>query len=474
VKLLFVASELAPLAQTGGLGDAVAGLAAALVARGHAVTCVLPAYRSLLAHPECPALASEPGPQLSGVPGPLRWLRGTLESGAGLCLFDAPGLYTGDQLYGEPDQQVLRFASLARAAASLAVEECPDVLVAHDWHAALAPACLRTIFDAGPGRAVATVQVIHNNAHQGRFQASAMAQTGLPAELFQPEGLEFFGDLCLLKGGLLFADRIVAVSPQYAEELRTPAQGNGLEGVYNSRAHLLYGIANGIDTQRYDPSTDAELPARFSALEIEGRAQCRKALLQQLRLDVPASGLFLTAIGRFAEQKGWDVLADALPHLVAAGASIALLGDGDAEISTRLRAAANRASQRIHLSIGWNEPMARRLYGGADAVLVPSRFEPCGLVQLLAQRYGCLPIAHRVGGLVDTIRDGETGVLFSPLSTRELVKATLRGAALVAQRGEAALSQDLASLDVSWTEPARLWETLLLAAAEEARVRAGG
>ena len=345
-------------------------------------------------------------------------------------------------------------------------------MVAHDWHAALTLACLRTLFDAGPVRGIGTVQVVHNNAYQGRFAASAMPQTGLPAELFQPDGLEFFGDLCLLKGGLVFAERIVAVSPRYAEELQTAEFGNGLEGVYRARAHRLSGIVNGIDTERFDPATDSALPARYSAREIAGRAQCRRKLLQELELDAPPAGRLLTAIGRFADQKGWDVLAEALPGLVAAGASIALLGNGDEDIAAALAGAAEQSPRRIRLVREWNEPLSRRLYAGADAVLVPSRFEPCGLVQLLAQRYGCLPIAHRVGGLADTIRDGQSGILFSPLSPKQLVAAVERGAALVEQRGAAPLSQDLARLDVSWAEPARRWEALLSDAASEARARA--
>lgn len=472
MKIHFVCSELVPLAQTGGLGDAVAGLAAALVARGHEVVCVLPAYASLLAHSECPPLAGFPGPAIPGNR-PSRWLRGALASGIELCLLDVPGLYAEGGFYdGDAVQQVSRFASLSMAAAALAADEQPDALVAHDWQGALALCHLRTRFDEGPGRSVAALQVVHNGAHQGRFGASLMAHTGLPGDLFHADGLEFYGDLCLLKGALMTADRIVAVSPQYASELVTPEGGFGLEGVYASRSERLSGIANGIDAVRFDPANDPVLAAPFSADEIAGRAECRSAVLGELELKEPPPGRFLAAVGRFDHQKGWDVLADALPDMLDAGAHVALLGEGDTTIAAQLVDTVERFPGRLQLFVGWNDELARRLYAGADAVLVPSRFEPCGLVQLIAQRYGCLPIAHRVGGLVDTIRDAETGILFSPLTPHELIEAVERGVALIERRSSSGLSAELARLDVSWAEPARRWEELLVAATQEARGRA--
>jgi starch synthase len=213
------------------------------------------------------------------------------------------------------------------------------------------------------------------------------------------------------------------------------------------------------------------LPERFSAAAPNGKQRARERVLAELGLERPAPGRFLAAIGRLTVQKGWDVLSAALPALVASGASIALLGDGDRAIADSLLAASARFPGRVHVSISWSDRAARRLYGAADALLVPSRFEPAGLVQLTAQRYGALPIAHRTGGLVDTIRDGDTGILFSPLTPSALIGAANRAAKLFAERGPERLSRDLLRLDVSWARSAAQWETTLEEVAREARAR---
>jgi starch synthase len=471
LRLVFASAELAPLAQTGGLGDAVAGLAGALAARGHAVTCLLPAWPAATRHAElaelrdaAPVRLALPGGERAG-----RWRAGKL-GGVGLELLELGELFERDAPYGGPDEG-LRFVAFSRAAAARCAELAPDVFVAHDWHAALAVCALHALFGVGPPRAIGSVQVVHNNAHAGRYPAALWPATGLPGELFRPEGLEFHGDLCLLKGGLAWADRIVAVSPSYAAELETPEQGDGLEGLYRYRHPRLTGIVNGIDAARYDPTSDPALPARFGPRDASGRARCREALLGELGLEAPAPGRLLGAVGRLARQKGWDVLVEAVGALVARGFTLALLGDGDPALAAALRAAARRWPARVAFTAGWNDALARRLYAGADAVLVPSRFEPCGLVQLLAQRYGALPIAHRVGGLQDTIEDARTGILFAPLTAEALVAAAERGAALL-EEGGAALVRRLLALDVSWRRPAARWERLLAAVAREGAARA--
>lgn len=476
LRLHFAAAELAPLALSGGLGEAVAGLAAALAARGHELTCLLPAHRRALESPALPPL-TEAGAVRLAVPGGAgalagRWLEGRLGA-LRVLLLDLPALYDRPRLYDGTAGagEALRFVAFARAVAERAAAETPEVLVAHDWHAALALACLRTLHDFGAARAIGCVQVVHNSAYQGRFAASAMALTGLPPELFHPDALEFWGDLCLLKGGLVWADRIVTVSPTHAGELQTAAFGGGLEGLYRWRARRLVGIANGIDVERHDPATDAALAARYDAHYPKPKAACREALLGALGLATPAPGRLLGAIGRLAEQKGWDVLADAIPRLVEQGASLVLLGDGDALLAERLRAAAGRFPSRVAVVIGWDEGLARRIYAGADGMLVPSRFEPCGLVQLVAQRYGTLPVAHRVGGLADTIEDGVSGVLFEPLTPTAIAGAAERAALLVQEQGADKVARRLLALDVSWRAPAAAYETLLAAVAREARRR---
>jgi len=471
LRVVFASAELAPLARTGGLGDAVAGLAGALAARGHAVTCLLPAWPAAARHASLAPLRDAaaarvalPGGERTG-----RW-RGAPLGGFAVELLELAELFERSAPYGGADEG-LRFVAFSRAAAARAAALAPDVFVAHDWHAALAVCALHTLFGVGPPRAVGSVQAVHNNAHAGRFPATLWPATALPAELFRPDGLEFHGDLCLLKGGLAWADRIVAVSPSYAAELETPEHGEGLDGLYRYRHHRLAGIANGIDAALYDPASDAALAARYGPGELAGRAQCRKALCAELGLEAPAPGRLLGAVGRLALQKGWDVLAEALDALVARGFAVAMAGDGDPALAAALRAAARRWPRRVAFAAGWNDALARRLYAGVDALLVPSRFEPCGLVQLLAQRYGALPIAHRVGGLRDTIADAKTGVLFAPLSAGALVGAAERGAALVEARGDA-LVRRLLALDVSWRRPAARWERLLSAVAREGAARA--
>ncbi len=488
MRIVFATAELAPLVQSGGLGDAVTGLALALAARGHAVTCVLPAYRSALQRPDCPALAPA-GEMRIGLPdGELvgRWLGGTLAPGVTLRLLDLPMLYDRPGLYHENGvdyaDNPLRFMALARAAAYLCEADPPDALVAHDWHAALAIGTLRAVFPHGPSRTTATVQVIHNNAFQGRVPPDLYPLTGLPPGHYHPDGVEAWGSLCLLKAGLMYADRIVAVSPGYAREIQRAPAGEGLEGAYTFLSHRLSGIANGLDTERFDPAADEALPVRYSAARPSGKARCRTALLAELGLARTKPGRLLGAIGRLAHQKGWDVLADAADGLVASGASLVLLGDGEPEIAAQLAAAAERHPKRIALRTGFDNALARRIYAGCDAILVPSRFEHCGLVQLIAQRYGAVPVAHRVGGLADTIaeprrkRDGldwsaATGVLFSPLSEGPLVAAAGAVAGL-ADAGELRdLQARLLGLDVSWKAPARRWEQLLRAAVREAQER---
>lgn len=471
LRIAFASAELAPLAQTGGLGDAVAGLASALAERGHEVTCLLPGWRSALTHPSLQAL-EEAAPARLGLPGGERlgrWWAARL-GGVRTELLVLDRLFDRDSPYGDAEEG-LRFVAFSRAAAARCAELVPDVFVAHDWHAALGVCALRTFWSTGASRAIGSVQVVHNNAHTGRYGSALFPATGLPGELFRPDGLEFHGDLCLLKGGLAWADRIVAVSPSYAAELETPDQGGGLEGLYRYRRHRLDGIVNGIDTDRYDPARDEALAATFGRRDLAGRGLCREAVRTELGLEPTAPGHLLAAIGRFAVQKGWDVLAGALDALVSRGFAVALLGNGDASIAAGMRATARRWPGRVAVVVGWDDALARRLYAGADALLVPSRFEPCGLVQLYAQRYGALPVAHRVGGLQDTIRDGETGILFSPLSAQALVEAAERASALIAARGPT-LVRRLLSLDVSWRRPAARWERLLSAVAREAAARA--
>jgi starch synthase len=471
LRVAFAASEYAPLLQTGGLGDAVAGLAGALAERGHELHCLLPGLGSLWddpigrrLEPDAAEVACLPDGSERG-----RWWTAELD-GVHLHVLDVPSVRTRDALYGGLDE-VPRFIAFSRGAAARVAAIVPDVFVAHDWHAALAICLLRTLHDMGPRRGIGVVQVLHNAAHTGICGESERWATGLPPELFQPDGVEFHGMLSLLKGGVVWADRIVAVSPRYAEEITTPAFGEGLDGLYRYRAHRLVGVANGIDTVRYDPSADPAIATPFGTRRPQGREECRVALLQEVGLELAPEGLLLGAIGRLVPQKGWDVLLEALPALVERGARLVLVGDGDASLAGQLAAAARHHPRSIVFRRGWDDAFARRVYAGTDAILVPSRFEPCGLVQLMAQRYGALPVAHAVGGLCDTIADEETGILFEPLSVDALVEAVERADRLIAERGRRAVAKALMRLDVSWRGPAKRWERILRRVADEAAAR---
>lgn len=484
MKVLFSSAELGPVVQSGGLGDAVSGLARALGTLGHEVVVVVPGYRSALRSPHCPRLIdkgpihvrcrSERGP--AGVVEQRgRLLSGQLFHNVEVVFVDLPALFDRPGLYGEHgrdyDDNGLRFIAFARAAAYVAEAREVDVFVAHDWHASLGVAALSTSMARGRNRGIATVQVVHNAAHQGRLPSSSFALTGLADDLFHPDGVESWGELNLLKAGVGFADRVVAVSPQYAKEIATPAFGEGLDGAFAARGEHLVGIVNGIDTARYDPHTDSALPSTFSTRDPSGKAACRAALLHEVGLRVPAPGRFVGAVGRLAAQKGWDVLIDAIDGLLQQGCSVALLGDGDARLAHQLHEIARTHPDRVWFHAGFNEPLSRRVYAGVDAVLVPSRFEPCGLVQLIAQRYGTVPVAHATGGLVDTIVDGDTGMLFSPLSASGLVDAVARVGRIADDGGLPALQRRVMGLDVSWDRPARTWAALFDDVVAEARRR---
>ena len=499
MRLLFSSSELAPLVQAGGLGDAVSGLARALGKAGHHVTCVIPAYRAALQSHNCPPLTDRgpfhlhfkpddaPAFDLHG-----RFLHGHLFPGVDVILVDLPMLFDRPGLYGEwgggYGDNGLRYIALARAAAYLAEAIVPDVVVAHDWHAGLTIGALRTSLDRGAARGIGTVQVIHNNAHQGRLPADCMALTGLAPDLFHKDGVESWGELNLLKCGAVFADRIVAVSPTYAKEIQTSGFGEGLEGLYQGRRHRLCGVVNGIDTVRFDPSTDIALPHTFSAEAPAGKAANRARLLHDLHLDEPPPGLLVTAIGRLAAQKGWDVLLVAIEGLLQLGCTLALIGDGDHDLAKQLHEKARRHPRRLFFRAAFDEGLSRRLYASADTVLVPSRFEPCGLVQLIGQRYGTIPVAHATGGLSDTIRDPvyapnkraddvvspwktATGCLFSPLNAQALVDAVARVGALGQSGKLPEVQARLMAKDVSWDESAQSWEAVLVEVAAEARAR---
>lgn len=472
MRVLAVASEAVPFVKTGGLADVVGALPAALAREGVAVTTLLPGYPAVL-----DALAgAEEVARFADLPGgPARLLRGQA-GGLAVAALDAPALfdrpgnpYLGPDGADWPDNGI-RFAALGAAAARLAAEGGFAALHAHDWQAGLAGAYLRHA-----GNRLPVLFTLHNLAFQGHFPAALFPHLGLPDAAFALAGVEFHGGVGFLKAGLWYADAITTVSPTYAAEITTPEGGMGLDGLLAGRAGVLHGILNGIDTTAWDPATDRHLAARFDAADPAPRAANRAALGRALGITAAPPRPLFGFVGRLTWQKGVDLILDALPALLATGGSLALLGSGEAGLEARARAAAAAHPGRVGVAIGYDERIARLIYAGADGVLVPSRFEPCGLAQLCALRYGAVPVVARLGGLADTVVDANpmalqagwgTGLQFSPPTAGMLAAALRRTAALFADAGTwRRLQRNAMATDVSWTRSAAQYAALLSALA---------
>lgn len=440
--VLSVASEAVPLIKTGGLADVVGALPAALAGQGWQMRVMLPAYPGLLqklGRTEVvwrdEALFGGPAALHLGKHGATEVL--ALEAGH---LYDRDGgPYSGPQ--GDYWDNAERFAALCWAAASVARDGAagwrPDLVHAHDWQGALAPAYLRYWSAAVP-----SVLTIHNIAFQGRVGTEKIGALRLPYEACTPDGYEFWGDVSMLKAGLMTADAITTVSPRYAEELMRPEYGHGLEGVMAARAAAVTGILNGIDDGVWNPETDPEC-APFTASRQAGKAKNRKALLEEFEMDPALTGPLVVLVSRLTPQKGIDLLPAAVEDLVAAGGGLALLGSGDLWAEEMARGLAARFPGRVGVKIGYDEGLSHRMFAGGDAVLVPSRFEPCGLTQLYGLRYGCVPLVAAVGGLADTVigvtpatlgANAATGVVFHPVDALGLRQAVRQLCDLYADR----------------------------------------
>jgi starch synthase len=474
LAVLSVASEAFPLVKTGGLADIVGALPEALAREGIRTRTLLPGYPAVLAA-MTGARVVHGYADLMG--GPARVVAGHA-GGLDLLAIDAPHLYrragnpyVDAQGRDWPDN-ALRFGALSRVAAEVAQgaldDYAPDILHAHDWQAGLAPAYLR--YGRRDRARPATVMTVHNLAFQGQFSADLLGPLGLPKESFALDGVEYYGGISFLKAGLIYSDHITTVSPTYAWEIRTTAGGMGLEGVLRKRSAAISGILNGIDTGVWDPSTDALIHERYDARQLRVRDANKKALQQRLGLTVSGKALLYGVVSRLTGQKGMDLLLQALPALLDQGAQLAVLGSGESALEKAVMQAAAEHPGRVSAVIGYDESLAHAIQAGVDALLVPSRFEPCGLTQLCALRYGAIPVVARTGGLTDTVVDANemalasrmgTGVMFSPVTTDALVHALDRTAALYAQPNVwRALQRRAMATDVSWAGPAAQYAAL--------------
>ena len=416
MRVLFVSSEIYPLAKTGGLADVSAALPLALAGLGVDVRLLLPAYPQAL---EAAANKATEAEWLDDRNGPVRLIAAcTPDSGLPLWLVDCPALFQrrgglyGDESGRDWPDNARRYALFNRVAADLAAGILmpgwqPDLVHGNDWHTGLIPLLLAQC----PGPRPATLFTIHNLAFQGLFPPERFAELGLAPSLFAPEGVEFYGKISFLKSGIQFSDWLSTVSPNYARETQTPEFGCGMDGLLRHRTDRLSGILNGVDYRVWDPASDPHLPANYTAKDTTGKRVCKAQLQRELGLEAEPARPLVIYLSRVTDQKMADVVLEALPHILARGAQFALLGKGDPDLETGFRVAEQAHPGRIAARIGYEEPLAHRFFAGADILLHPSRFEPCGLSQLYALRYGTLPIVRSVGGLADTVVDASDALI---------------------------------------------------------------
>lgn len=413
LKVWFLASEVAPFAKTGGLADVAGALPWALKKLGVDVRVGLPYYRVVKKEDFSFRKA------LKGLEVPLEdsILRGDVletatEQGVPVYLFAREDLFDRPNLYGTPEgdyyDNLQRFAYFCQAALLFAKKagfHC-DVVHCHDWQTGLIPAYLKTVYRADPFLShVASVFTVHNMGYQGLFAADKLPTCGLPASEFSPEGIEYWGKISLLKAGIVYADAISTVSPRYSQEIQTPEFGLGMDGILRKRSADLYGILNGADYTSWDPATDRHIKAHYTPGNMQGKSRCKKALIDEMGLDPhfmdrPVLGV----ISRLAAQKGCDLLVQIVEDVVRLDAGLVILGAGEERYQAILDEMGQKYRESMAVRIGFDEPLAHRIMAGADMLLVPSRYEPCGLTQIYALKYGTVPVVRATGGLYDTIR----------------------------------------------------------------------
>ncbi|RZK02947.1 MAG: glycogen synthase GlgA [Novosphingobium sp.] len=483
LRVLSVASEAVPLIKTGGLADVVGALPGALAPHDVEITTLLPGYPAVMAAIGKPRTLHT-WPALLGEPA--RLVAGKID-GQPLLVLDAPPYFTrGGGPYADPSgrdwgDNWRRFAALGRAAADLAGGIVKgrryDLVHAHDWQAAMTLAYLRFAPVAGssplPG-----VMTIHNMAFQGWSGAETFAGLGLPREAWSMHGIEYHGGVGALKAGMEAASAITTVSPSYAAEIRDPQFGMGLEGIVVSRGERVHGILNGIDVREWNPNGDLRLAARFTARRLDKRAANTRAIESEFGLDA-ADGPLFVVVSRLTWQKGMDVLLQVLDHLVGLGGRLALLGSGDAALEAGFHAAAARHPGRVAVRTGYDEALAHRMQAGGDAILIPSRFEPCGLTQLYGLAYGCVPVVARTGGLADTVIDANvaalqagvaTGIQFDGVTPNALTAAISRTVALFRQPELwRQLQRNGMAGDFSWARSGKAYADLYARLVEEVR-----
>ena len=470
MKILFASAEAYPLAKVGGLGDVAGSLPKALRVLGHDVRIAMPKYGVVRETKE------DLGPFAVEIGGGVQeaHLRTSAIDGVPVYLVDKPDLFERPKVY-EYEDDGKRFAFLGRAILDLlpAADWWPDVVHLNDWHTALAAAFLKTTHASDPRyRPIRSVFTIHNLQHQGLFGRDLFDWAGLPPEAWTPEGVEFYGQMNFLKAGVVYADRVTTVSPTYATEIQTPEFGFRLDGLLRSRAAKLSGILNGIDYDVWNPAKDPFIAQTYTKSTIAKKARDKEALQREVGLEGDPKAPFIGIVSRVTDQKGFDILLPAMPAILGLGAQVVLLGTGEKKYEEPLAALA-RENPSFVAALKYDEVLAHKIYAGSDFFLMPSRFEPCGLGQVISLRYGTVPIVRATGGLADTVTDvtanpkAGNGFVFQDYAEDALLAAIRAAVAFYRRsRGWRALQQRGMSSDLSWTASAKAYASLC----EEARV----
>jgi len=487
MKILFTASEAAPFAKTGGLADVAGSLPLALASLGHDVAVVMPRYRQVDAarynlkhvttftvplgswHERCDVLQGVMGDDVT-----VYFINKDI-------YFDRPGLYHAGRADYPDNAERFIFFSRAVLESCIALELRPDIIHCNDWQTGLVPLYLRKIYgSAEPLRRTKSLFTIHNLGYQGLFPHGDMRLTGLGGDVFTPEGIEFWGKINFLKAGLVYSDMITTVSRTYSREIQTSEYGAGLEGVLRNRSASLHGIVNGINYDEWDPSRDTAIPATFSASRLAGKAVCKKKLL--MRLGMPDSGApIVSMVTRLVDQKGLDIVTEALPEIMSLGVQLVILGTGEEKYHRILSEAASRYPGRMRVLLQYNDGLAKAVYGGADLFLMPSRYEPCGLGQMIALRYGTVPIVRKTGGLADTVADYSsktgrgTGFVFDAYTSPALVDCLRRALEVYSNEHKwIRLMRAGMREDLSWEKSAKEYVKVYRKAIRTARVMGRG
>jgi starch synthase len=475
LRILFAASEGLPFSKTGGLADVIEALPKALVAQGHELAVVLPRYRGIKT-----SMVVMPSVTIP-LGGRLRFpsiADGTMLNGVRYFFVDDPGYFDRDGIYGNsagdfPDNAE-RYSEFCRATIEIAKHVWPaDVIHCHDWQTALVPVFLRSLYAADPlVKDLPVIFTIHNLGYQGHFPAAVLDRAGIPAEVYHPAGLEFYGIINLLKGGLVYSDYLTTVSKKYAEEIQTPEFGYGLDGVVRSRRDHVVGILNGVDYSVWNPEKDKFIAAPYSAKDLTGKHACKKELLEIFGLSPeyenrPALGI----VSRFADQKGFDLIAAIAKDLMLEDVILTVLGTGDRRYEELFETLANEFPGRVGVRIGYDNELAHKIEAGADMFLMPSRYEPCGLNQIYSLKYGTVPIVRATGGLDDTVESFDvehgtgTGFKFEPYTGVALLDAVRLALHHFAdERIWKRIQLNGMSRDFSWKRPATEYAKLYKAA----------